>query len=481
MKRVAFILALLMILTVSCGELQLQSDTDETTESTFADDMQDDVFFELPEKTFDGREFNILVRETVKNEFYLENQTGDVLDDAVYRRNSEVESHFDVKINAIAIDGSWSAKDNYLNTIRQSVMANDGAFDLVDGYAAIIGGLFGDGVFMNLWDVPNLRLTEEWWSPLVTETLTVNGKLYATTGDLAINMWSNFIAMYFNKELSASLKLESQYDRVKNGTWTLDALKTDIKGVANDIDGNGNMDISDMYGLVSYDSIWVDNLQVAFGISLSKKDADGKITLDYENEKTVDAYEKICQLMNENEDVFYVPQGMTDIIQISRGMFTSGNVLYFGDTLSACTAMRDSDTDFGIIPCPKWDEEQDGYYTSSRDGRTMFAIPIDVKDVDFTGLITEALAVASREYVVPAYYNVTLKAKGARDDESGEMLDIIRDGLSLEFVKEYSMQMNNAGYIIRFAFPSGANYASYVASNINSYESGLESFLEAYN
>ena len=29
--------------------------------------------------------------------------------------------------------------------------------------------------------------------------LTVNGKLFDMTGDLAINMWSNIHAMYFNK------------------------------------------------------------------------------------------------------------------------------------------------------------------------------------------------------------------------------------------------------------------------------------------
>ena len=57
--------------------------------------------------------------------------------------------------------------------------------------------------------------------------------------------------------------------------------------------------------------------------------------------------------------------------------------------------MRDSDMDFGILPLPKYDEAQTGYYTTSRDGRSMFIIPNDVKDADFVGLITEALAVAS--------------------------------------------------------------------------------------
>ena len=154
--------------------------------------------------------------------------------------------------------------------------------------------------------------------------------------------------------------------------------------------------------------------------------------------------------------------------------------MYFTDTLAACTAMRDSNTDFGIIPLPKYDEKQEGYYTSSRDGRTMFVIPNDVKDVDYVGLITEALAVASHKYVIPAYYDVTLKTKAARDDESAAMLDIIRDGLKLEFVAEYQAQTGGGGFAIRICMQNKSEYVSMVASNLNNYKASLESFLEAY-
>ena len=128
-----------------------------------------------------------------------------MLDDAVYRRNSEVEERFDVKINPISINGAWSNRDAYLGAIRNSVMAGSGEYDLVDGYAGIIGTLFSDNICMYLWDVPNLRLNEKWWSELMANELTVNGKLFDMTGDLAINMWSNIHAMYFNKGMIEDL------------------------------------------------------------------------------------------------------------------------------------------------------------------------------------------------------------------------------------------------------------------------------------
>ena len=73
-----------------------------------------------------------------------------------------------------------------------------------------------------------------------------------------------------------------------------------------------------------------------------------------------------------------------------------------------------------------------------------------------------------------------MKAKTARDDDSSGMLDIIRSGFTLDFAAEYAMQTGQSGYMIRNALSSGKSYASFLASNINAYEAGLEKFLKAY-
>lgn len=480
MKKSTALLAALLAMSqlAACGGQPSEAHDTTTSDTSATESTKADVFDGLPQKTYGGREFNFLIRETEYDDYYVEQETGDVLDDAVYRRNSEVEQRYDVKINPISIDASWNSRDTYLGTIRNSVMAGSGEYDLVDGYAAVIGGLFADNVCMNLWDVSNLRLEETWWSALVADELTVNGKLYAMTGDLAVNMWSNLHAMYFNKGLIEDFGRTSPYERVKDGTWTFDSFLSDIKDVAVDLDGDGKKSDGDKWGFLIYDTLALDNLHNAFNIPVSKKGKDGLPTYDLQNEKLIGAVEKIHDLISNNPDVYYLDQSRTDLIPTSRAIFSSGNTMYYADTLSACTALRDSDTDFGVIPLPKYDEKQDGYYTSSRDGRSMFIIPTDVKDADFAGLITEAMAVASNKYVIPAYYEVTLKTKVARDDDSSEMLDIIRDGFKLEFVAEYAIQNGGGGYAIRNSLNS--EYSSFIASNINSYNTGLDSFLESY-
>ena len=153
-KSIAILLALLMMAgTLGCSSENVQeketaqSDTTssvgetEAQESETEEETEASVFAGIEEKKFDGRNFNFLYRTTEEYQFYAEEYTGDAINDAVHDRNLLVESTFDTKIVGIPIEGDWGQKDSYLNSMKKSIQANDGAYDLIDGYAAVIGSL----------------------------------------------------------------------------------------------------------------------------------------------------------------------------------------------------------------------------------------------------------------------------------------------------------------------------------------------------
>ena len=72
----------------------------------------------------------------------------------------------------------------------------------------------------------------------------------------------------------------------------------------------------------------------------------------------------------------------------------------------------------------KYDENQKDYHSTSLDEFSMFVIPIDAPDMDKTAFITEALCAESYKKVVPVFYDVVLKTKNARDNDSAQMIDI---------------------------------------------------------
>ena len=491
MKRLgAALLASLILAGCSAGNPETpDGKTDDPASSPAQTQVRDaeteaeteyDPFAELPSDTYGGRSFHLLARELYLYELWTEEMTGDVFNDAVFERNASVEQRFDTKIEAIPIAGEWGDRTQFLASVRSSVQAGDGAYDLIDGYAATIGDGFADGLYLNLREVPNLRLEQGWWSELLRDELTVHGKLFAITGDIAVNVWEQMQVIFFNKGLARDYAVDSPYAAVDEGKWVYDLYLSMIAGHSVDLDGDGSMTDADSYGAIYYDALTFDNLHNAFGVRLTSRDADGNVILDNYSEQIVDISALAMDLAFNNPDVFYKNQGVGDSRVPARNMFVEGRGLFFVSTLEEASLMRDMDADFGILPYPKWNEAQSGYYTTSRDGRSMFAIPIDVPDAAFAGLITEALCVEGNRKVIPVFYDKVLKGKNARDEESGRMLDVIRAGLTLDFAAEYAVQTERAGFIVRDTIEQKKDIASLYKSKEKVYAKSFEKFLGAY-
>ena len=455
---------------------QAEAQGEEETEA----ETEYDPFAELPSDTYGGRAFHLLAREAYLYELWTEEMTGDVFNDAVFERNAAVEQRYDAKIEAIPIAGEWGDRDKFLATVRSAVQAGDGAYDLIDGYAATIGNGFSDGLYLNLREVPNLRLEKGWWSELLRDELTVNGKLFAITGDIAVNVWEQMQVIFFNKGLARDYGIESPYAAVDEGTWVYDKYLSMIAGHSLDVDGDGSMTEADSYGAIYYDALTFDNLHNAFGVRLTSRDADGNVVLNVYSEEIVNISALAMDLAFNNPDVFYKNEGVGTSRDPARRMFTEGRGLFFVSTLEEASLMRDMDADFGILPYPKRDETQSGYYTTSRDGRSMFAIPIDVPDAAFAGLMAEALCVEGNRRVIPVFYDKVLKGKNTRDEESGRMLDVIRAGLVLDFAAEYAVQTERAGFIVRDTIEQKKDIASLYKSKEKVYTKSFEKFLGAY-
>ena len=67
-----------------------------------------------PTSTTTAPEFNILCRTEWAYEFDVEEQTGDLVSDAIYERNSKVEERFNVDLVYSEVDGSWGAQNTFL-------------------------------------------------------------------------------------------------------------------------------------------------------------------------------------------------------------------------------------------------------------------------------------------------------------------------------------------------------------------------------
>ena len=84
------------------------------------------------------------------------------------------------------------------------------------------------------------------------------------------------------------------------------------------------------------------------------------------------------------------------------------------------------ETDYGILPNPRYEATQDRWYCTFSAGlASVVAMPFVQEDPERTGEILELANYYSSKTTSPAYYTKTLVGEKIRDDESSFCLDII--------------------------------------------------------
>ena len=119
------------------------------------------------------------------------------------------------------------------------------------------------------------------------------------------------------------------------------------------------------------------------------------------------------------------------------------------DTLRV--AFGDLKSDFMVLPYPKLDENQKNYGTRIQDALQIWGIPIDIngEKLSAASAVLEALGYESRNSVTPVYFDNALKGRYTRDDESKDMMDLIKDSVFLSFEMIYNNYIGSPCYTLR--------------------------------
>jgi len=120
-------------------------------------------------------------------------------------------------------------------------------------------------------------------------------------------------------------------------------------------------------------------------------------------------------------------------------VFREGRGLMFFEMIGTIPTFRDMEDDFGLLPLPKFDENQKQYHSFTSYGwATSYSVPVTSSDLARTGMVLEVMAGYSTDTLTPAVIDVSLKSKFARDEESAEMLQIIFDTKTYDLGVDYN-------------------------------------------
>lgn len=297
---------------------------------------------------------------------------------------------------------------------------------------------------------------------------------------ISLTLLSSTFCMFFNKDMATKYSVPDLYETVQNGDWTYDNMYSLVQSIAVDVNGDGKMDAEDEYGLVMPIGNQCDLLFAAFDQPLTAKNADGSISIRMGDPKAQDIADKMMDLFTKNDGAFCVTEE-NNTEQTHYLPFREGRALLVTASFNfAEKTLRSLDLSYGIIPFPKYDENQEKYQTISQDAYSLFCVPLTAGDAEMIGAVTEALAFDSYENVTPAYFESAMKAKYSQDEASARMLDLIRDGLTFNFGFVNSSSCENMIHILRNVASSNKGYASIYAANEAKYTAALDTLVAKY-
>lgn len=448
-KRIlAAILAAQMILLASCGEGAGSETTgadNSTSENTATDpsaesvpavvpedteteeDSRKAVSDDLPEYDFNGQSFRVLASEQNSFEFYAEDLTGEMTNDAIYNRNIQIEERFDTKIETTEMERPDQK-------IVSFVEAGEAPYDIVAQWAFTAYIPLTAMTYRNWMKVPYVNFDKPWWNKLANDSATINGILFTPTGDLALTSLLFTYGIFFNYSIieDFSITADSLYQAVYEGKWTIDYMSQVVENIYDDVNGNGERDDEDVFGFGSHIDNSADVWLAAFDQPLSGRDEAGNITVEFMTEKTVGAIEKVSSLYyNNNGGYRYYGDWY-----VGDKFFAAEKLAFVPATFdSAFNVLRNMQSTYGILPMPKYDEEQQMYMTNAWDQYSVYGIPKTVYDDGLTiiGIMTEALAAETYKTVFPIYYDVVLKNRYSADEDAANMVDLIMAGRNFDF------------------------------------------------
>ena len=498
MKRTLSLCLAALLLTAavaSCGSADTQ-----TAETNAAPVTGDATVAETEEPVYtpefvdmEGREFHILSKmegsETGRwtaEDFKITEADGDVVNDAIFNRNQLLEEKFNCEIvNHFEAMGNLFSYTLY-GTISKLVQAGDTTYDFMMPPIQDSAKLASDGILWDLTMFDSIQLDQPWWNQVFDEATSIGGKSYYANGDISLTFMRAAYAILFSKNVLQKYDLDSPYTLVTDGKWTMDALMGMARSAAEDINGNGHMDSDDNIGMAMlYNS--GEAFYAATGVKLVTVE-DGKLTWTGDSAKSIAVMEKIYDIYEDKlvtincDNANLMTGNYASMTNVDRGasFLSTDKTLFLFGTMNNVPLMRDMDGDFGILPLPKYDESQERYYSYVHTWSASAAvIPITAQDPEATAKFMEAAAYYASEMITPAYYNVALKTKYARDDESQQMLDIIYQNRWCDLGNLYNVGEVLTG--MTSLVTTGKNtFASMMAKKESQIESTLDAINEAF-
>ena len=480
----ALVLACLFCLTVviSCGkkDTTTNSGTNKGGSNTATD--TDEEEYHVDEKTgkmvdawgkqkdelpddldFNKATVNILTWSDVeKPDFEVDEESEDERMEALYRRNNAIQRRLNVKLEFDGVRGDSGNMSGFVNHVETTQQAGTHDFDLIATYSRTAGTLTVKGMMVDVNRIEDTYLTistpvhpreEEnrnpWWPKYLSENMQMGNKLYLLSGDISITVLDELHCIYFNKEL-VNIQFEEQaldegaesgsrllYKYVREGKWTIDKMIEMSSNYWVDSNTTGVADYGDKFGMCSIDYC-ATAIYGSCNFKMLEPDPQ-KILIrseDVTSQRLHQLVTKVGDFMTSN-DYFHNSRG-----QYYVQPFIDGEALFMLHYLESAEDHligNDRVEEYGVVPCPKYNELQRNYYTVIGNAFTVFGIfrgydkhGNEAGTLSMLSAVLECWASEGYRKCTPVVFELNMQLKYSQTQDETDMCEYIRAGIMFD-------------------------------------------------
>ena len=490
-KIIALLLAVVMICLsftfIACNGDPGSNENENNSEGEKQQETEDEnettayVKEKYGDNTFDGYSFRILsidqgghmyrvIDETTANEVWYEEDDADCYQHAIFTRNLLASELLDITITPV-----WGGNTNDIPNLAKTLIKSGG--DDFDMMVASLNKSMTLGVeryMYNLYDIPTLDLSEEWWDQdLISSYTYKKSKLFAIVGDYTVFDDYAVPVVFYNKNVLDNYNLDDPADLVDDGTWTVEAMMKMATAATHDTSGDGKIDINDTWGYTDNNHV-LTHLLEGCNTYITALDEEGVPQVNVTTEDFVNTVQFLFNNVALSTAVgAFNNEDCVDMMLEDRSLF-------YYELLGAINQFRDMESVFSLLPLPKKDESQANYSSIINTvWSTAITVPITNQNFDRTGMILNVLGGLSTDTVNKALHETILGPKLFREKRTVSMLKYALDAKAYDWSKEMSWASPIYNILMEQFDTKTFTLASSLQSNIKTLQKSLKQFISS--
>jgi len=333
----------------------------------------------------------------------------------IFKRDKALEEKYNITFE-IQTTVNWNTM------LEQAYMSDDLLFHIATPGASNAVYSITNGYVADLNDYPHFDFTKDWWQTEAIEAMSVIGKNMMAIGDINLLAYDSVGIIFYSKTLAERLEITDLYDHVKAGTWTYETMMEYVTAVTSETSGDGEFGMGDTYGLTggSYSALC---FVYAGNYSFVEKDEDGIPTMKEDINDFVEYFQKVVYDHSLDYLIGY------DKVKDDTNMFLESRQLFCINMLGYTADFRNQQINYGLLPLPKWNAEQEDYWTfPHQSASTTICISPANREYDMTSRVIEDMAYRSNRDVLSRYVeeNLFFRSLNGDTDSYDTVLNLLR-------------------------------------------------------